>query len=205
MGETMGEVATVRERMIDAGEILLAQRGYGITLLEVMHMAGTPRGSIYYHFPNGKEELAVEVARKVGDDLVQVVARIGRKKDDPVAFLQGLVDHHTKRMVAADFGEGCPVLAITVSVDIDSPELDEAVALTFERWTEAVTLQLRAKGVAATLSADVASTIVSAIEGAMVVCRATRSAGPLKRLRAVVPSLVGPTSRRRSPSRPEGS
>jgi TetR/AcrR family transcriptional regulator, lmrAB and yxaGH operons repressor len=187
----MGEVATVRERMIDAGQTLLAQRGYGITLLEVMHKAGTPRGSIYYHFPNGKEELAVEVARKVGDELGQVVSWIGRKNDDPVAFLQGLVDYHAKRMVAADFGGGCPVLAITVSVDIDSPELDEAVALTFRRWTEAVTSQLQAKGVAPAFSADVASTIVSAIEGAMVVCRATRSAGPLKRLRAVVPSLVG--------------
>jgi AcrR family transcriptional regulator len=187
----MGEVATVRERMIDAGETLFAQRGYGITLLEVMHKAGTPRGSIYYHFPNGKEELAVEVARNVGDEFDRVVSRIGRKNDDPVAFLQGLVDHYAKRMVAADFGEGCPVLAITVSVDIDSPELDEAVALTFQRWTEAVTSQLQVKGVAPELSADVASTIVSAIEGAMVVCRATRSAGPLKRLRAVVPRLVG--------------
>jgi len=36
----------------------------------------------------------------------------------------------------------------------------------------------------------VATTVVAAIEGAMVICRATRSAQPLKRVRATVPSLI---------------
>ena len=48
---------SVRERMIEAGESLLAQRGYGITLLEVREKADTPRGSIYYHFPMARSNL----------------------------------------------------------------------------------------------------------------------------------------------------
>ncbi|MGE0221540.1 TetR/AcrR family transcriptional regulator, partial [Mycolicibacterium sp.] len=120
----MADGATVRKRMIDAGESLLAQRGYGITMLDVMHKAGTPRGSIYYHFPGGKEELAIEVAHKVGDDVERLVADLGAKKRNPTAFLQGLVDFQTAKLVDSDFGEGCPMLGVTVSVDIDSPELD---------------------------------------------------------------------------------
>src|SRR5688572_6745931 len=106
--------------MIDAGESLLARRGYGITMLEVMNEAGTPRGSIYYHFPGGKEELAIEVARKVGDDIEGLVAAVGAKTRSPVAFLQGLIDFQVAKLAASDFREGCPMLGVTVSVDIES-------------------------------------------------------------------------------------
>lgn len=182
--------ASVRQRMIQAGESLLAQRGYSITLLDVMHKAGTPRGSIYYHFPNGKEELAIEVASKVANEIERLVASIARKREDPTAFLQAIVEHHTKRLLSSDFDEGCPILGITVSVDIESAELDEAVAMTFERWVQAISSELRTKGIRGPLSTDLALTVVSAIEGAMVMCRATRSPRALKRLRATVPALV---------------
>lgn len=45
----------VRSRMSEAGQDLFSRHGYGITLLQVIDQAGTPRGSIYYHFHDGKE------------------------------------------------------------------------------------------------------------------------------------------------------
>jgi TetR/AcrR family transcriptional repressor of lmrAB and yxaGH operons len=190
IGEAMAEVASVRKRMITAGEVLLAQRGYGITLLDVMHEAGTPRGSIYYHFPKGKEELAIEVAVKMADDIERIVDSIARRRDQPTAFLQGIVDHYTRHLTASDFAIGCPVLGITVSVDIDSPELDQALADVFERWVQVVGSALESKGLDASSSIDIAYTVVSGVEGAMVISRATHSTRALKRLRAVIPALV---------------
>jgi TetR/AcrR family transcriptional regulator, lmrAB and yxaGH operons repressor len=186
----MEKFPSVRERMIEAGESLLAQRGYGVTLLDVRERAGTPRGSIYHHFPDGKEQLAIEVARKVAEDTEQHVAALAGKKADPLAFLQGVVDYYIKRLVASDFVEGCPILGMTVSVDIDSPELRAALAQAFERYIKAISSALRTKGLSASSSGDIAATVVSAVEGAIVVCRATHRTGPLKRFRAMLPALL---------------
>jgi TetR/AcrR family transcriptional repressor of lmrAB and yxaGH operons len=193
-GPPMEKVMSVRERMIEAGESLLAQRGYGITLLEVREKADTPRGSIYYHFPDGKEQLAIEVARKVTEDTEQLVATLAQKNSDPLAFLQGFVDHFLKRLVASDFVEGCPILGMTVSVDIESPALREALSQAFERYIKAISSGLRAKGLSASSSTDIATTVISAVEGALVVCRATHRAAPLKRFRSMLPALLADAS-----------
>jgi TetR/AcrR family transcriptional repressor of lmrAB and yxaGH operons len=48
----------VRDRMIDGAIRLLAQRGLQATSFsEVLELTGAPRGSVYHHFPEGKDQL----------------------------------------------------------------------------------------------------------------------------------------------------
>ena len=186
----MASTAEIKKRMVQAGEGLFARRGYGATLLEVMNEAGTPRGSIYYHVPNGKEEVAIGVAHKVARELERLVSLLGQKCTTPAAFLQAVVDHHTKRLVQSAYQEGCPILGITVSADTDSAELRDAMAGAFTRWIGAISAVLRDKGLDRSASDDVAAAVVSGIEGAMVISRATGNSKPLKQFRRLVPALV---------------
>src|ERR1700760_763692 len=96
----------VRGRMVAAGEELLSHRGYGVTMLDVVERAQAPRGSIYYHFPQGKQELALEVAAKVTRELNVLIPRMAEKVPDPTGFLQRLVDHHRKRLIASGYELG---------------------------------------------------------------------------------------------------
>jgi len=80
----------VRSRMSEAGQDLFSRHGYGITLLQVIDQAGTPRGSIYYHFHDAEEELAIEVMSRVATALEKLVASAGRRKTEPTEFLQAL-------------------------------------------------------------------------------------------------------------------
>lgn len=187
----MAPTAEIRDRMIEASQRLFAQHGYGITLLDVMKTAGTPRGSIYYHLPQGKHELALAVVRKVGDDTVAAVGDLSSKHDDPVEFAEALVSRHTKRLVKSGYQEGCPILGITVSQEADSEELREAVADAFRRWTQAIAASLSGKGLDKSDSHDIAATIVSGIEGALVVSRAMQSRKPMDQLRRQMSSLLG--------------
>ena len=56
----------VRERMVQSAIVLLAKRGYQATSFsEVLAESQAPRGSIYHHFPDGKDQLiaaAIEVS-----------------------------------------------------------------------------------------------------------------------------------------------
>jgi len=52
-----------RDRMIAAARRLFRAHGYfGTALSDVVAESAAPRGSLYFHFPGGKEELATEVA-----------------------------------------------------------------------------------------------------------------------------------------------
>jgi hypothetical protein len=81
-----------------------------------------------------------------------------------------------------------------VSVDIESPALREALSQAFERYIKAISSGLRAKGLSASSSTDIATTVISAVEGALVVCRATHRAAPLKRFRSMLPALLADAS-----------
>jgi AcrR family transcriptional regulator len=48
-----------RNRMIQSAALLFREHGYsGTGFRDVIEHSGAPRGSIYHHFPGGKEELA---------------------------------------------------------------------------------------------------------------------------------------------------
>src|SRR5829696_3833362 len=66
-----GELST-RERMVRATCELLEAQGYHATgLNEILQRSCTPRGSLYYYFPEGKEELATEAIEWQGRDVKQ--------------------------------------------------------------------------------------------------------------------------------------
>lgn len=187
----MASRSEVRARMVSAGRDLMSQRGYRTTLMEVVERADAPRGSIYYHFPNGKTELAVEVATKVGRDMDQLVTRVSRKIPEPVAFLQELVDRPRKRIVSGGFDQGCPLVGMLAGGEVEeSPELETAIRVAFDTWTAAIARELGKKGFPPAKADTLASLLVSSIEGAVVMSRAKRSLQPFEYLRKSIPTLV---------------
>lgn len=186
----MARGSEVRGRMVEAGQDLLSRRGYGMTMLDVVDKAIAPRGSIYYHFPSGKEELAIQVAAKTAIELEGLIKSLARKHRRPARFLQALVDHHKKRLVSAGLEAGCPLMGITVSMDIDSADLKGAVADSFARWIGAIATVLRDQGVDDVTSDWLAAATVAGIEGAIVIARGTRDAKPLEQFQNLIPVLV---------------
>lgn len=56
---------TARDRVITAAEKLFSGRGYkAVTLRDIADELGIRQASLYHHFPNGKEELFVEVTER---------------------------------------------------------------------------------------------------------------------------------------------
>src|ERR1700754_4254703 len=65
-----------KDRMIAAARRLFRQHGYfGTALSDVVAESSAPRGSLYFHFPGGKEELATEVALVHSADAIAHINR----------------------------------------------------------------------------------------------------------------------------------
>ena len=134
------------ERMIASAVKLLATRGFQATSFSsVLKDSGAPRGSIYYHFPEGKDQLiaaAVDVAGNRALAFTESLAGLPAAEIvDAFAALWRAV------LVRSDFRAGCAVLAVTVSADV--PALTEQAAAVFRAWREGLGAAFESAGIEA--------------------------------------------------------
>lgn len=164
-------VADARARMIDSAAVLLARHGSrGASFSEVLAASGAPRGSLYHHFPGGKEELvlaALDAAGARADGVLDGL--VGR---DAVAVTEAFLGLWRRLLVATDLAVGCAVAGVTV--DAESPVLIERSAAVFRGWRGRLATLLEAGGVPSARSAALAATVIAASEGAVLLARAER-------------------------------
>src|SRR6185437_741270 len=70
----MGRRSDTRQKIVQAARQLIRERGYNATAFsDVLELSGAPRGSVYYHFPGGKTQLAMEAAEAHAHEQVTVI------------------------------------------------------------------------------------------------------------------------------------
>lgn len=106
-----------RSRMIHAAAQLFRQRGYHATAFsDVIQASGAPRGSIYFHFPGGKQELAREAIALAGDEIEQMVEAAAARCDDPGSFVRALGDMVAARLEGSGYRSGCAIATMVLEL-----------------------------------------------------------------------------------------
>src|SRR3954465_12811219 len=146
-------MATTRERMVMSTALLVRERGARATSIDdVLAHSGAPRGSVYHHFPGGRQQLLSEALEYAAQ---YVAARIERT-NDPIERLDVLLHDYREQLVQSDFRAGCPVVAVAVEAGDPESDLTEHAGAVFGRWQELLEQQLVAKGVKASRAAELA-------------------------------------------------
>jgi TetR/AcrR family transcriptional repressor of lmrAB and yxaGH operons len=165
----------VRARMVDAAVRLLATKGLeGTSFAEVLELSGAPRGSIYHHFPGGKDELvteAVAVARERA--IAYLEEQAGKRPREIAAAFLAL---WRSVLTGSDLGAGCAVLAVTVATDDE--ELLARTAEVFRSWRSRLAALLADAGLPADVATRYAAALIASSEGAVVMARAEQSMEP---------------------------
>lgn len=183
----MPKQSSARESIVRAGLDLMLRKGLSASgLVELLRGAKIPKGSFYYHFPGGKDELVLAVIAAYVD--ASTVAREAILADRSRSALERVRAHF--RDLDAAFGErgwahGCLLGNLAGEAVDELPEVRAAVADGFELWIAdlARVLQEAAEhdGVALPASAEVtARMLVSGWEGAALLMKSERSAEALR-------------------------
>jgi len=164
-----------RRRMVESAAILLATRGLdGTAFSDVLEHSGAPRGSIYHHFPGGKDDLVEEAMALAGERALGVLdAVVGQP---PIDITQRFLDVWRQVLIRSELRAGCAVLAVTVAAD--STDLLDRAAAIFRAWRVRLADLYIQGGMAADPARRLAAIVVSATEGAVVISRAERSLEP---------------------------
>jgi TetR/AcrR family transcriptional repressor of lmrAB and yxaGH operons len=173
-----------REAFVTATARLLQRQGYAASgLNEIVAASGAPRGSLYFHFPGGKEQLARTAIQRAGSALAAAIEALLAAHDDLGAALAALVDALAAGLRASDYAEGCPVATVTLETASSSGHLRAAAAEAFDSWLAPLRARLQAAGMRAPEAERRAILILSAIEGALILARARHSQAPLVAVR----------------------
>src|SRR3954454_24280408 len=136
-----------RERMIVSTSVLIRERGARATSLDaILEHSKAPRGSVYHHFPGGREQLLREATDYAGDYVARRLERDGA--EDPLAALDGLLDEYRATLVATDFRAGCPGVAVARESAEDGPDLSDQLVGAFGRWRQLLGGRSAAAGIA---------------------------------------------------------
>jgi AcrR family transcriptional regulator len=180
---TLPEMASdTRARMLAGATELVMLNGYNATSFkDVWEHARTPRGSVYFHFPGGKEELGLEIVHAAAQALAAMARGAGAQTRTPATFLRRLATQFAERLERSDFREGCPLGAIALEMSNGSPALRAAADDAFAVWAEAIAAELERKGVAQAVASELAEDAVSVLEGALLVSKTRGARQPLDR------------------------
>jgi AcrR family transcriptional regulator len=185
-------MASPRERMVVSAALLIRERGaHPTAIADVLEHSGAPRGSAYHYFPGGRTQLLCEAIDYANE---YVAAKID-KAANGLDALDALVADYREQLLRSDFRAGCPVVAVTVEAgdpakrDQASPVIERAAAA-FARWTELIAQRLVADGVSAARAEELAMLTTTAIEGAIVIARASRDVKPLDLVHSQLRALL---------------
>jgi TetR/AcrR family transcriptional repressor of lmrAB and yxaGH operons len=167
----------VRDQMVASAVVLLAKHGFqGASLTRVLADSGAPRGSIYHHFPEGKDQLVAAAVEVAGERAVQVLdAFTGLSA---LELVDGYMAIWRSILERSGFTAGCSVLAVTVSAD--SSELVEQAGQVFRSWQARLAELLTAAGLVAADADAFATMLIAASEGAVVLARAEQDFAPFE-------------------------
>jgi TetR/AcrR family transcriptional repressor of lmrAB and yxaGH operons len=168
---------TPRESMVFAAAALLGERGLaGTSFSEVLERSGAPRGSIYHHFPEGKDALAAEAVALVGD---RVLALFGhRDGETPAQVVRRIVAAWRHVLMESRCTAGCPIAAVA-NERIEHPALGSLAARVLVSWERQLEKTLLASGMPPSRAAAAASLVLASLEGALILCRARGEIAPL--------------------------
>jgi AcrR family transcriptional regulator len=182
-----------RRRLVTATLRLLRRNGFhGTGLQEVLAESGAPRGSLYFHFPDGKGQLVAEAVTLAGEQSERWMRDCLDSAPTAGGGLELMLERYAVILEDSAFGIGCPVAAVTLDLGPEPGALHAACAGALDRWTELIAAALLAEGHGPAEAGALATTAIAAFEGALLLSRARRDAGPLRAVASRARALLAP-------------
>lgn len=167
---------TTKERILYAGAELFGRRGFtGTGLKQVVAAAQAPFGSLYHHFPGGKDQLGEEVIRVAGGMYGQLVTSLIDAHADLTTGIEEAFRLAGVHLADSGWQDACPIATMTLETASASEPMRTAAHEVFEAWFGELAERFEAAGIDADRARPLAIATLSLLEGAFLFARAART------------------------------
>jgi TetR/AcrR family transcriptional repressor of lmrAB and yxaGH operons len=184
-------MSDAREKIVETASRLLEQQGYHATgLNQIVQESGAPKGSLYYYFPDGKEEISEAALRLTGERITENIERAMAESKMAAEGIRHLMTTIAERIEASGYRAGGPITTVAMESAPDTPRLNRACQEIYDDWQAAIRRRIVDDGVDPDRAAKLAGTVLASIEGAMVLARTHQNRAPLENAADMLAELL---------------
>jgi TetR/AcrR family transcriptional repressor of lmrAB and yxaGH operons len=187
----MAKATDSKGKTLAAAVKLFRQQGFhGTALHDILAAGGSPRGSLYFHFPGGKEEIGEAALTLAGEAVRQGIAQAAEASEDAETFVTRVARRMAADLEKSDYKDGCPIATTALETSAQSEVLGQATRTAFRKWENEIKLGLERFGMTSEDADLVATIVLSQLEGALLLARTYRSPEPLQRAEQALKLLL---------------
>jgi TetR/AcrR family transcriptional regulator, lmrAB and yxaGH operons repressor len=184
-------MSTAREQILLTTSVLLEKQGFhGTGLNEIIKESRSPKGSLYYYFPGGKEQIAAEAILQSGKLMAERVRSGLAESRAPAKAVYDLILKIAENVELSDFGAGGPLTAVAMETATQSERINAACRNAYEMIEAAFQKKLIASGLPSPKANELAQFITASIEGGIILSRTYHTGDPLRLVAAQLKSIL---------------
>ncbi|MFF2588154.1 TetR/AcrR family transcriptional regulator [Peribacillus butanolivorans] len=180
-----------KSRIIDIATSLFQQKGYlGVGLNEILKACNISKGSLYHHFPNGKEELLIACLHSLNEAITTHMEEIFRNYPSTQAATQAMIEELIVQYDRDGMITGYTFSSIVSEMGSLSEPVRNACDQSFTNIQEIYSNKLVADGFSKETTDSISLMMTASIEGAIMLCLTKKTSDPLKMISQVLPNLL---------------
>jgi TetR/AcrR family transcriptional regulator, lmrAB and yxaGH operons repressor len=170
---------------------LLQTQGYHATSIkDIARTANAPIGSLYFLFPGGKEEIVVAALQQSGHGVAEILTALLTDETTPKGVVATYLGAIRWLLTESGYTDGCPIATVALEAAPRNEQVADTIAAAFTDWNTVLRTALMRTGLAAEQGEVVATTTLAAVEGALIIARASRQSDAFDHVMAGITALV---------------
>ena len=175
----MEKVRNHQAALLSTAVRLFQEQGYhGTGLTQLLKESGAPKGSLYHHFPEGKEQIAAEAVAQAAHGIELMAASVIAKAESGPAAVTDFAKRLANWFKGTGYRAGCPVTAVLLDTVPSSPLTTQACSQAFTSWIDVWANCFENHGLEAHRALELAQLWVAGLEGAWIMARSQQSTAP---------------------------
>lgn len=177
--------------IIDNATILFQQKGYkGVGLSEILKVCNVTKGSLYHHFPNGKEELLIACLHSLNEVITMDIVDIFKRYPTTLEATNYMIEKLIVNLEREGTITGYTFSSMVSEMATLSDPVRKACADLYAKIQGIYLKKLLEDGYPKESASNMALMMTATIEGAMMLCLAETSAKPLKVISQLLPNIL---------------
>ena len=174
-------MSNAREQILRTTCDLLEKQGYhGTGLNEIVRESGAPKGSLYYYFPAGKEQITAEAVLQSGQAVSERIRHgLAASKSAPTA-IHDFILLIAENVERSGFAAGSPLTAVAMETATTSERINLACREAYGMLQAAFKQKLLESGFSSSKADELATFITASVEGGIILSRVSHTADPLR-------------------------
>lgn len=174
-------MSNAREQILQTTCALLERQGFhGTGLNEIVKESGAPKGSLYYYFPDGKDQITAEAVLQSGQLTAERI-RAGLSESSSASkavydFVLNIADN----VELSGFAAGSPLTAVAMETATKSERINQACREAYGALQAAFREKLLECGFTRIKAEELSTFITASIEGGIILSRTYHTADPLR-------------------------